>query len=85
MAEITWSRRAERAAFRLPVQARSELARALALLQLTPEIGKLITEGRYRGYRRLLIPPHWHLYYRVVGAARTCHIGDIRDARRRPV
>lgn len=85
MADILWSHRAERAAFRLPVSARTELLRTLALLRESPEMGALVREGRYRGYRRVFVKPYWYVYYRVAGAERDCHIGDIRDARRRPV
>src|SRR6266511_2973361 len=63
MADIIWSRRAERAAFRLPISARTELLRTLALLRGSPEMGPLVGEGRYRGYRRVFVKPYWYVYY----------------------
>ncbi|MGH2584725.1 MAG: type II toxin-antitoxin system RelE/ParE family toxin [Dehalococcoidia bacterium] len=82
MAEIRWSPAAERAAFRLPVTARRGLLEALDRLRVFPESGVMVEEGRYRGHRRVLIRPHWFLYYRVTGSERTCILRMNRDARR---
>jgi len=85
VAEIQWSRAAERAYFRLPVRARAEFSRVIRQLGSFPELAELVTEGRFRGCRRAVILPNWVLYYRVVGRERRCVLVAIRDARRRPV
>ena len=83
MAEIRWTPRAERAAFQLPANARQDLRRALDILRMFPESGFLITEGRFRGNRRVRVGRYWALYYTVAGSGRTCTLRAIRDLRRR--
>lgn len=85
MPEVVWSRAAERAAFHLPAGIRAELLRTIAYLREHPELGESVTEGRYRGCRRLPIGGPWVLYYRVTGRERNCTLVAIRDARRRPI
>ena len=85
MPEVRWSPAVERATFRLPAAARAELLRMIDRLRDFPEMGQPVTEGRFRGSRRLVIQPRWLLYYRVVGRGRTCVLTALRDARRRPV
>jgi plasmid stabilization system protein ParE len=84
MAEIRWTAPVERAAFRLPALAKADLRKAVAMLRVFPESGRLVSEGRYRGKRRIPLRPHWHLYYSVSGRDRSCTLIAIRDARRRP-
>lgn len=85
MSDIRWTPRALRAATHLTANQLAELDRTLGYLRENPEMGVLLGEGRYRGYRRLFVRPHRHVYYRVIGQDRVCYLGDIRDARRRPV
>lgn len=80
--EIRWSRAAERAAFRLPAHARAELLSVVDYLQGQPRIGRVISEGRYRGLRQITIGRYWLLYYQLRDDDRVCELRVIRDGRR---
>jgi hypothetical protein len=85
MADVIWSRRAERTAFALRGRARAELFEVIAHLRNNPEMFQVIEAGRYRGLRRAPVGRYWALLYRVGNPDRTCYLAEIRDMRRRPV
>jgi len=85
MPNVEWSSRVERSLFQLPRSAQREVLAAVERLRSFPESGIMVREGRFRGSRRIVIRPHWDLYYRVVGSQRDVVLTAIRDSRRRPI
>ncbi len=85
MPRIEWTREAERAAFRLPARARADLLRVIAYLRDHPELGEMVSEGRFRGHRKIAIARDWQLFYRVIGPGRDCRLATVRHSRQRPV
>ncbi|MGH2584549.1 MAG: type II toxin-antitoxin system RelE family toxin [Dehalococcoidia bacterium] len=85
MPNVEWSPRVERSLFRLPKSAQRQVLAAVERLRSFPDSGIMVREGRYRGTRRIVIRPHWDLYYRSVGSERTVILTAIRDSRRKPI